>query len=118
MSNDYSVNKVNWLRKFQTASGLELSVSDRSGLVKIGIGANRRDPALFRDEIMFILDNALELRQYLADHEDVIKTQEVHREQSKANRFKSKAASTAAQGLMALGFTAEQIVDIMAKKQA
>lgn len=58
---------VEWL----FASDLDtmaVSISDRSGGVKIDIGANRRNPFLYRNEILAILDKEQELRRYLADH--------------------------------------------------
>lgn len=114
---DQQYDKVNWVRKHVTAQGLELSVSDRSGLVKLDIGANRRNPSLYRDEILFILNNGAELQQYLKDHDDVIMSKEANRERSKAAQVKTKAGATAAAGLMALGFSTEQITEILSKQK-
>lgn len=47
---------------------MELSISNRSGGVKINVGANRRNPFLYANEIIAILDKADEIRRYLADH--------------------------------------------------
>lgn len=116
-NNNETYDKVNWIRPNVTKNGMKLSVSDRSGLVKLDIGAGRRNPALYRDEILYVIANAVELQQYLQDHDDVVMSKEARREQSKADRFKSKAGATAAESLKALGFTNEQIIEIL-KKQA
>lgn len=47
---------------------MALSISSRSGGVKIDIGANRRNPFLYANEILAILDKSDEIRRYLSDH--------------------------------------------------
>jgi len=55
---------------------MELSISNRSGGVKLNIGANRRNPFLYANEILAILDKADEIRRYLADHPSARNTPE------------------------------------------
>jgi hypothetical protein len=65
--------KVNW----QYAADLDtmaVSISDKSGIVKVDLGLGRRNPALYRNEILAILDKGDELRQYLEDHPQAVDT--------------------------------------------
>lgn len=59
--------RVNWL----FASDLDtmaVSISEKSGLVKLDLGLGRRNPSLYANEILAILDKVVELRRYLTDH--------------------------------------------------
>ena len=58
---------VNWLFAADLDT-MMLSISDRSGLVKVDVGAGRRNAFLYRNEILAILDKATEIRRYLDDH--------------------------------------------------
>jgi hypothetical protein len=95
-------DKVNWIRPFVAASGNRFTVSDRSGLVKIEVGAGRRDPVLYRDEILTIIGMAVELAQYLEDHDDVIMSKEANRERSQAKRTQEQTLRKATEVLEAI----------------
>lgn len=109
--------KVNWIRKSQTGTGLEMSVSDNSGIVKLDIpGSGRRAPVLYRDEILFLLENAQELKAYLETNQDVAFSKDQAHDSRSIKREQQKAAVTAAKGLQALGFDNETIAQILAAK--
>jgi len=94
-----NLENVNWLRKVQFPNGLTVSVSDKSGIVKLDIGAGRRNPNLYRDEIMALLACAVELQAFLKDNEDIAHTQEARKEHQKGVRFQMKAQANLAQTL-------------------
>lgn len=108
---------VNWIRPSVTSNGIELAVSDRTGLVRFNMGTKFRSANLFRDEILALLTVATEIQQYLQDHDDVILSKDANKERSAGKREVQKAASAAAAGLQKLGFTNEQIAEMLSKKQ-
>jgi hypothetical protein len=110
-------NKVNWLRHVQFGTGLQMSVSDNSGIVKLDIPeTGRRAPVLYRDEILFLLENAQEIKQFLTENEDVCFSKEQSKESRGIKREQQKAAVTAAKGLQALGFDNATIAQILAAR--
>jgi hypothetical protein len=110
-------NKVNWLRASETANGIALSVSDNTGIVKVEIpGTGRRAPVLYRDEILALLDAAQAIRDYLDANDDVAFSKDQAKDSRKIKQEQTRAASTAAKGLQALGFTNEQIAAMLANK--
>lgn len=116
MSNQ-NYEKANWIRQAQLANGTIVSVSERSGIVKIELPkSGRRAPVLYSDEIMALLACGTELQRYLQDHDDVVFSKEQAVDATQVKREQSKAAGNAAAGLMKLGFTKEEIVTILANK--
>jgi len=59
--------KVNWLFAADLST-MGLSISEKSGLVKLDLGLGRRNPNLYANEILAILDKGDEIRRYLQDH--------------------------------------------------
>ena len=113
MSQD-NYQKANWIRQAQFANGTLVSVSDRSGLVKIEIPrTGRRAPMLYRDEILALLACAVELQRYLESHEDVIFSKDQAANASQSKREQVKTASKTVDGLMALGASPDQIKAIL-----
>lgn len=111
--------KVNWIRKAMSGLGLECSISDNSGIVKLDVpGSGRRAPVLYRDEILFVLENAQFLKEYLESNQDVAFSKDQAHDSRSIKREQQKAATTAAKGLQALGFDNETIAKILTKQGA
>lgn len=114
--------KVNWIREqtlgatqeFPDGYGMKLSISERSGLVKVEIpGTGRRAPALYRDEILALLAHAQVITEYLERHQDVALSKGEASEVGKVKRGQLKTATTAAQALQSLGMPPEAIQAIL-----
>jgi hypothetical protein len=76
--------KVDWLFTADLDT-MGLSISSKSGLVKVDVGAGRRNPFMYRNEILALLDKADEIRRYLDDHpqaKDVPPTKGAQREEN------------------------------------
>lgn len=96
-------SKVEWLRQAQFANGTIVSVSGKSGLVKIELPASgRRAPMLYADEIQAFIDVAIELQRYLQDHDDVINTKGESLESRKKTQTQLKAQANLAAALEAV----------------
>jgi hypothetical protein len=112
--------KVTWIREATVGNGIETSVSDSSGIVKIVLpGMNFRSVMLYADEFFQLLDNALEIRRYLEANTDVAFSRDQSKESRKIKRGQEKTLRGATNALSAL--SPEQlaaIITTLQKKQA
>lgn len=67
---DQEFEKVNWLHPQVIGDAMELSISEKSGLVKLNLGAGRRNPSLYANEIRAILTYGEEIMAYLDSHKE------------------------------------------------
>ena len=111
-------NKVNWLRETNLANGITLSVSDTTGIVKMQLPASgRRSPVLYVDEILLIVQSAIDIQRFLEKNDDVCFTSGQAKESSAIKRGQERALRQATQALSAL--SPEMVEKILAmKKQA
>lgn len=60
-------NRVNWLYSADLDT-MAVAISDATGIVQVDLGLGFRNPKLYRNELLAILDKADEIRRYLDDH--------------------------------------------------
>jgi len=116
MSNTYAKDKVNWLRKQQVGQLPEVSVSDRTGLIKVDFG-DRRSVMMYPEELNHILNNATALRTYCQENEDIVLSREASLAMRKASRQVHKTLAKGVQALLDAGFTEQEAVAIIKAKQ-
>lgn len=113
--------RVNWIFAADLNT-LGLSISEKSGLVKVDLGLGRRNPSLYRNEILAILDKADEIRRYLDDHPDAKNTPPTAKElqrlellQATIDATKNQQMNAMVQSMRAAGLTEDVITATIAK---
>lgn len=112
--------KVNWLYPADLET-MMLSISENSGIVKVDLGLGRRNPSLYRNELLAILDKADEIRRYFEDHPQAKDTPPSRREQREMQAIvstvvKAKEREAYKQALVDAGVEATQIEIALVKK--
>lgn len=114
-------DKVNWIREQQFTNGTKVSISEKSGVVKIDVeGTGRRAPMLYRDEILALLACTIELQNYLEANQDKAFTKEAKRAADGDRNHLSRAAGNVSMAkaqlvgtLVANGKTPDEIAAIL-----
>lgn len=94
MSNGQQYEKVNWVRQTTLDNGVKLSVSEKSGLVKIEIpGTGRRAILLYRDEALTLFGSQVGIQQYVEANNDVIMSQEAKKAERETSKLKTRTGN-------------------------
>ncbi len=106
---------VNWIFAADLGT-LGVSISEKSGLVKVDLGLGRRNPSLYANEIIALLDKADEIRRYLADHPQAKNTPPSAKElrnlemlQATVNAVKQQQIAAMIKGMRDAGVSEEAI---------
>lgn len=110
--------KVNWLRPQVFANGVKISVSEKSGIVKLEIpGTGRRSPMLYVDELQLLNAVQLEINRYFEANSDICHTQEENHTSREAAETTLKRKAAVAKAMADAG-ASNEIIEETLKKMA
>lgn len=112
-----NVEKVNWLRETELAGGVKVSISQKSGIVKVQLPSmgGFRSVLMYRDEFEAFRQFLPQIQAYCKANEDVALSQDENKNRSKAARTAMKNQAKIAEVLNAL--TPAQLEAILKSKQ-
>lgn len=81
---------VTWLKQVQTASGFNLAISEKSGIVKIQFPESFHNIMIYKDQVHTLGLTQPEIREYFAANDNMIRNSGENKATRKLNKEKQK----------------------------